>query len=163
MITIELWQDDHPRWPALSAYVVALENNVYAMSDDDPVPFFAAVALDGERQFVGYHVCLVQPIGPEMYVPTITDRDGQPLLEAKVRALRVEETYRSQGIGTRLQQATLAHATKIGCFQMRSRSAIDKVENYSIKIKLGFAGHPDRRTRKDGSYKYGVYWVKRLG
>lgn len=162
MIAIEWWSDKHSRWAELVAFVNAHETSAYVFHlDKDIAPFCAAVALAGD-EIVGYHVILVQPIGPEMDVPALTDRAGAILTEAKVRALLVLTAYRGQGVGTRLQETSLKEAQALGCFQMRSRSAIDKVENYQIKIKLGFACHPARRTFKDGTFADGVYWVKRL-
>ena len=161
MVLIEWWHETHCRWPELVSFVNERETSAYIFHDEDAAPFYAAVALAADA-IVGYHVILVQPIGPEMDVPPLTDRAGTILAEAKVRALRVNDAYRGQGIGTRLQETSLKEAQALGCFQMRSRSAIDKVENYQIKIKLGFACHPSRRTFKDGTFADGVYWVKRL-
>lgn len=159
-ITIQSWDEAHPRWQDLFTHVTTRENNIHTMTDDAPVPFYAAVALD-QDQIIGYHVFLIQPIGPEMDVRIIT-HNGTLLQEAKIRTLRVEDAYQNQGIGTRLQQQTLKMAADLGCWQMRSRSAIDRAHNYRIKIKLGFAAHPHLRTYKDGTKKEGVYWVKRL-
>ena len=161
MITIEVWAENHVRWSDLTTFVSERESSPYVLKDDDPVPFFASVALNGDEP-VGYHIFLLQPLGPEMGVQEIQDQDGNVLQEAKVRALWVEPAYRNRGIGTRLQQATLEKAKEIGAFQLRSRSALDRVENYAIKIKLGFAAHPDLRTLRDGTTEAGVYWVKRI-
>lgn len=161
-VEIELWNEDHPRWEELRRYVTAREASPYVMLDDDEPPFFAAVALNVTSSIVGYHICLVQPIGPEMGVSTIASRDGKMLTEIKVRALRVEPAWQNRGIGTRLQLATLEEGKSRGGFQMRSRSGLESVENYHIKMKLGFACHPAVRVLGGGSKEEGVYWVKRL-
>ena len=161
MITIDVWAENHERWGDLATFVLERETSPYVLKDDDPVPFFASVALNGS-DLVGYHIFLLQPLGPEMGVPEIKDRNGTVLQEAKVRALWVEPAFRNRGIGTKLQEATLQKAEAIGAFQVRSRSGLDRVENYAIKIKLGFAAHPDLRTLRDGTTETGVYWVKRV-
>lgn len=161
MITIEVWAENHPRWEEMATFVTERESSPYILKDDDPVPFFASVALNGE-EIVGYHIFLLQPLGPEMGVSEIRAQDGVVLQEAKVRGLWVEPDFRNQGLGTRLQEATLEKAKGLGAFQVRSRSALDRVENYAIKIKLGFAAHPDLRRFRDGREEQGVYWVKRV-
>lgn len=119
--------------------------------------FLAAVV--GEI-YVGVLIFVVQPLGPEMDVPVICNTEGRPLKEAKVRAFYVDPAYRNQGIGTGLQKALLSQAQHLGCYQVRSRSELDKAANYAIKLKLGFAIHPAVRTFKDGRTSAGVYWVK---
>ncbi|MEM8863392.1 MAG: GNAT family N-acetyltransferase, partial [Chloroflexota bacterium] len=159
---IEFWEEKHPHWEKLKALSASLGDSKYVFIDDDPVPFYAAVALNEDNDIIGYHVFLVQPIGPEMGTSEIKDRHGNTLTEAKIRALHVLEPFRNQGIGTKLQLLTLEKGAELGAFQVRSRSNISKVENYVIKIKLGFACHPDLRTYKDGTTADGVYWVKRI-
>lgn len=162
-IEIEIWDESHARWEALRSLVTDREASPYVMLDDDEtLPFFAGVALTLTEEIVGYHVCLVQPIGPEMGISPVADRWGNLLRETKVRGLRVEEAWRGRGLGTQLQLATLEESARRGCFQMRSRSNVKCVENYHIKMKLGFACHPDVRTLGDGSKAEGVYWVKRV-
>lgn len=159
---IEFWEEDHPRWHELKALSASLGDSKYVFIDDDPVPFFASIALSEDNAIIGYHVFLIQPIGPEMGTSEIKDRYGSVLTEAKIRGLHVLEPFRNQGIGTKLQTLTLEKAAKLGAFQVRSRSELDKVENYAIKIKLGFSCHPDLRRFKDGTTEEGVYWVKRV-
>lgn len=161
-IKIEMWDEAHPRWDELKRYVAENEPSPYAMRDDDEtLHFYAGIAQTEAGQLVGYHVFLVQPIGPEMDVPALKNGSGNVLTEAKIRVLFVEEFLRGQGIGTRLQEATLRFAGQLGCFQMRSRSSLDKVANYRIKMRLGFACHPAARTLSNGDVDLGVYWVKR--
>lgn len=160
---IEIWEEGHAAWESLRTFVTEREASPYVMVDDDEnAPFFAAVAFSDQGEMIGYHICLVQPIGPEMEVSPIAMRDGTMLKEAKVRGLRVEKGWQNRGVGTALQLATLKEATRRNCFQMRSRSSLDCRENYHIKIKLGFACHPAIRRIGGGAKEEGVYWVKRL-
>lgn len=161
-ISYELWEEQHPRWDELKTLSADLGDSKYVFIDDDPVPFFASIALNSDQSIIGYHVFLIQPIGPEMGTSEIKDRHGNTLAEAKIRGLHVLEPYRNRGIGTQLQLLTLKKAAELGAFQVRSRSELSKVENYAIKIKLGFACHPDLRTFRDGSTEEGVYWVKQV-
>ncbi|MFK7802705.1 MAG: GNAT family N-acetyltransferase [Anaerolineae bacterium] len=162
-VQIESWSTGHNRWQELWSYICEHEPFPAEFVDNEATnSYFASIALAPDDKLIGYHLLRVQPIGPEMDMPEIKDQNDNVLQEAKVRALRVDESWRNQGIGTRLQEATLAKAAELGCFQMRSRSSLDRVENYAIKIKLGFACHPANRTFKDGTVEAGVYWVKRM-
>ena len=96
-----------------------------------------------------------------MDCPILTDRNGNELTEAKIRAFHVDALHRNRGIGTALQRLVLAMARDLGCFQVRSRSATSRDANYAIKIKLGYACHPAIRTLRSGD-ETGVYWVKRV-
>ncbi|MEM9776736.1 MAG: GNAT family N-acetyltransferase [Chloroflexota bacterium] len=159
---IEFWEENHPRWPELKELSASLGDSKYVFIDDDPVPFFASIALDKDHNLIGYHVFLIQPIGPEMYTSPVSDRNGNTLYEAKIRGLHVLKPWRNQGIGTKLQELILQKAGELDLFQVRSFSARSRVENYAVKMKLGFACHPELRTLKDGSTYEGVYWVKRV-
>lgn len=162
-INITTWTPQHPRWQELWSYIIKHEPFPAQGIDAQFVEsYFCSVALSPQNKTIGYHICRIQPIGPDMDVPEIRTRNGDVLHEAKVRALRVEDAWRNQGIGTKLQEMTLQTAAERGCFQVRSRSSLDRVENYAIKIKLGFACHPAHRTFRDGKVEAGVYWVKRV-
>ena len=161
-LSIELWSWDEPRfeeWEALAeesdlTYIVALsrQQNIEANTH------FLAALLDG--RLVGLLLFIVQPIGPEMGMPIVTDREGNPLTEAKIRAFHVLESFRNRGVGLALQEKVLAMAPQFGCYQVRSRSELDKGANYTIKRKLKFAMHPAYRVFDAESKSAGVYWVK---
>lgn len=160
---IDCWTPEHHRWSELWHYIIKHEPFPAEFTDKQTAKrFFCSVALTSQNKNIGYHICRIQPIGPEMDVSELKDKSGNVLFEAKVRALHVEESWRNQGIGTKLQEMTLKKAAELGCFQVRSRSSLDRVENYAIKIKLGFACHPAYRTFRDGTTEAGVYWVKRV-
>jgi GNAT superfamily N-acetyltransferase len=113
-------------------------------------------------EIAGTLIFIQQPIGPEMDVPVICDSGGTPLLEAKIRSFYIRESFRNRGIGTQLQREALHLAAETGCYQVRSRSELDKAANYAVKLKLGFAMHPAERIFQDGRRSPGVYWVKRV-
>ena len=161
-VALEFWNEDHPRWDKLKALSAKLGDSRYVFYDEDPYPFYACVALTGENQIIGYHVFLIQPIGPEMETSELTDRNGATLMEAKIRGLNVLKPWRNRGIGTSLQALTLEKAAELQVFQVRSYSDRSRVENYTVKFKLGFGYHPTLRRYKDGTTVEGVYWVKRV-
>lgn len=159
--TIEKWAPNHPRWTHLVAF--AKEKDLFANIIDSPELIAEShyfIALHN-NQIIGFIMCLVQPIGPEMDVPELVDQHGRTVTEAKIRAFFVEERFRNQGIGTALQKCILDLAPKLGCFQVRSRSEMSKKANYAIKFKLGFAAHPAVRKMRSGDSP-GVYWVKNV-
>ena len=160
--SLEFWDPSHIRWNELKELAQHLGDSPYTFFDEELTSFYACVAISLTDEIIGYHSLLVQPIGPEMGIAEVQDRHGNTLQEVKIRGLRVLEAWRNRGIGTELQKLTLQKAAELGVFQVRSRSGRGKVENYSIKINLGFACHPDLRTFRDGSTAEGVYWVKRV-
>ena len=157
---IAKWSPDHPRWPEWERLAHEL-NLVRAIIDPETlaedVHFLAALVDDA---LVGLLMFLVQPIGPEMEVPIVKDAAGKPLTEAKIRAFHVLPDFRNRGLGTALQREVLRLAPLLHCYQVRSRSELDKQANYAIKLKLGFAMHPALRVFRDGTQSPGVYWVR---
>jgi GNAT superfamily N-acetyltransferase len=92
----------------------------------------------------------------------LTGAAGEPLSEAFVQSFGVEEPQRRRGIGRALQQAALAQAHALGCWQLRSWSSADRDANYALKISLGFAVVPALYPLPGGAPISGVYFVKRL-
>ena len=80
------------------------------------------------------------------------------LYEAKINAFAVHSNYRGQGHGTSLQLHVIEHARSQSCYQVASYSTYDKVENYAIKLKLGFCCQPE--VQSDGTR--GCYFLMRL-
>jgi GNAT superfamily N-acetyltransferase len=95
---------------------------------------------------VGFLRYLVQWIGADCGRPPIL-RNGQRLREGYVEAFGVAPSARRQGIGEALQ----LHAMD----QCRSRSPVTSVENYALKLKMGYVVHP---SEQNDSY----YFVLRL-
>ena len=73
----------------------------------------------------------------------------------------VEAPQRCRGLGRALQEAALEWTRERGCLQMRSWSSIDKPENYTLKLSLGFAMLPAVHDAASGYPVSGVYFVKR--
>lgn len=159
--SISEWTQTHPRWPELVTYIKAQKLERAVIDEYGLVPTAHFLVATQEEQLVGFLMFLVQPIGPEMGCPILTDHNGVALTEAKIRAFYVTEAYRRQGIGTALQKEVLRRAGALDCYQVRSRSEFSRQANYAIKLKLGFVAHPAIRHLKSGD-EYGVYWIKRV-
>jgi GNAT superfamily N-acetyltransferase len=86
--------------------------------------------------------------------------DGEILTETYVQTFHVDEDYRRRGIGEQLQRKGLAHTQKLGCYQMRSWSSLNRDANYQLKLKLGFAAHPAVHQAESGLLVSGIYFVK---
>ncbi|MCY4113012.1 MAG: GNAT family N-acetyltransferase [Chloroflexi bacterium] len=112
------------------------------------------VAVTANR-VVGFLRFVVQEIGPDSDRPSLTLR-GEPMREAYVLAFAVADDQRRRGVGTALQNELIERATTLGCFQVRSRSAGDRVANHALKLSLGFGVHPTKDTDQ------GVFFVLRL-
>ncbi len=95
-----------------------------------------------KEQLVGYIRYCIQAIGLEQKTPPLLFK-GQVLTEAKINAFAVHQDFRNQKIGQKLQQQVIQDAKKNGCSQIASYSTYDKVENYTIKLKLGFCVQPE--------------------
>ena len=102
------------------------------------------VAVTADR-VVGFLRFVVQEIGPDADRPSLTLR-GEPMREAYVLAFGVAEDYRRHGIGAALQHELIEQATTLACFQVRSRSAGDRLANHELKLSLGFGVHPTKAT-----------------
>jgi GNAT superfamily N-acetyltransferase len=106
-------------------------------------------------QCVGFLRFLIQVIGRDQHRPPILDAVGQPLREGYVEAFGVLPLYRRQGIGQALQEHAIAYCRNQHCYQIRSRSPVTSVENYALKLKMGYAVHP---SHENDSY----YFIKTL-
>lgn len=104
---------------------------------------------------VGFLRLLIQVIGRDQQRPSILDATGQPLREGYVEAFGVLVPYRRQGIGQALQEHAIASCREHNCYQIRSRSPVTSVENYALKLKMGYAIHP---SNENDSY----YFIKTL-
>jgi GNAT superfamily N-acetyltransferase len=111
------------------------------------------VALDGES-LAGFLRFVTQQIGPPDVCPPLL-MNGEPLIEAKILAFGVPESYRRRGIGTRLQRAAIDLARELGCYQLRSWSLAHYTANHALKLKLGFAAQPEQRANG----QQGFYFV----
>lgn len=150
---ISLWTPEHPRWAELLGVVEAEGQSgwLHARHDFHLSSHVLVVATDAIAGFLRF---VIQPLGPPDGCPVLT-LAGTPLTEAKILAFGVPERFRRQGIGSALQLQAIAAARELGCYQLRSYSAINHPENYALKLKLGFAAFPE--VRANG--QQGVYFV----
>lgn len=95
-----------------------------------------------KNKLVGCIRYCIQPIGKEQNIPPIM-QNGVKLKEAKINVFAVDKSYRNQGIGKRLQLKVIEDAKINNCNQIASYSTFDKVENYSVKLGLGFCIQPE--------------------
>lgn len=84
----------------------------------------------------------IQDIGYEQKTPPIQHK-GKTLSEAKINAFAVKQQHRNKGIGKQLQLKVIEDAKNKGCSQLSSYSTYDKVENYTVKVNLGFCIQPE--------------------
>jgi len=98
-----------------------------------------------------------QKIGIEQKCEPI-QLNGVYLFEAKINAFAVHPDYRNQGNGKSLQKHVIEHATRQNCYQLVSYSTYDKIENYAVKLQLGFCCQPE--TQENGTK--GCYFLMRL-
>lgn len=110
-------------------------------------------ALDVEH-VEGFLLLLVQVIGGEEGRPPIM-RNDRPLMEGYVNAFGVDPVRRRRGIGRALQEAAIRHCEAAGCYQIRSRSPVTAVENYALKLAMGYTIQP---SNENDSY----YFIKRI-
>lgn len=94
------------------------------------------------EQLLGVIRYCIQEIGFEQKTPKLQYK-GTTLTEAKINAFAVETAYRNRGIGKQLQLKVIEDAKQNGCSQLASYSTFDKVENYAVKIELGFCAQPE--------------------
>ncbi len=121
-------------------YDHAREQHVFAHIDDNRVD--------------GFLLLLVQVIGNEEGRSPIL-RDGQPLIEGYVNAFGVHPDQRRRGIGRALQEAAIRHCRTKGCYQIRSRSPVTAIENYALKLAMGYTIQP---SNENDSY----YFIKQI-
>jgi GNAT superfamily N-acetyltransferase len=108
--------------------------------------------VDG--QWVGFLRLVIQVLGREHGRSPIVVA-GEALREGFVEAFGVVPEQRRQGIGQRLQARAIELCRERGCYQIRSRSPITSVENYALKLKMGYAIQP---SHENDSY----YFIKTL-
>ena len=101
-----------------------------------------------KNKLIGCIRYCIQQIGEEQNTPPII-KNGIKLKEAKINVFAVDKDYRNQGIGKKLQLKVIEDAKINNCSQVASYSTFDKIENYSVKLGLGFCVQPE--TQADGT------------
>lgn len=164
---IETFTTTHRLWPAYLAHLEQHQMRRWVINDQGQPnhdTYFLGCAA-GEV-VVGHLSLKRQPI----VIPAtawnnnqehpLLDATNAPRCEAFVQTFAVDEAQRRQGIGTALQRAGLALARELGCYQMRSWSSLDKLANYALKLKLGFAVHPAIFETGSGQRISGAYFIR---
>ena len=151
-IVIEEWDTHHPHWSQLQELINDLaQTDWVAFQADWHLRSHILVAIQSHR-VVGYLRYVVQPIGVEEDEPAVVF-DGQQLLEGKVIAFGVRVEDRRKGIGRQLQTRLIEDCRAKGCFQIRSHSGVESMENHALKLSMGFAMHVlVREHGKAGAY-----------
>lgn len=149
---IEEWTADHLDWLQLQSLIDDLAQTAWVAFHADWHLSSHMLVATRSRRVVGFLRYVVQPIGVAEDEPAVVF-DGQELLEGKVIAFGVRVADRRKGIGRRLQRRLIEDCKAQGCFQIRSHSGAENVENHALKLSLGYAMHPLVRGRgKDGAY-----------
>ncbi|MEM7362834.1 MAG: GNAT family N-acetyltransferase [Pseudomonadota bacterium] len=157
-ISIQDWQQPVDEWPALSALVKRLDQVRWVSNSyfDWHLDRHLYVATS-EDEPIGYILSIIQYIGDDERHDRV-ELDGQALKEAKILAFGVPPERRGQGIGRQLQLFAMEAAYEEGCYQFRSRSDGEAIENHILKKKMGFAIHPANR----GEDRTSVFFVMPL-
>ena len=153
-VTIAEWDRGHGRWPELMQLVAELGQSAWVSFAADFHRSSHLLVATHEQAVAGFLRFVVQEIGSDDGRPAVTFH-GRPLTEAKVLAFGVVPAYRRQGIGRALQLAAIDHATRLGCYQVRSHSSGYNTANHRLKLSLGFGVHPVVR----GDDTAGVYFI----
>ena len=144
-VSIEEWDESSPGWSKLAGMVEALGQTRWVFNSrfDWHLSRHIYVAIhDGEP--VGFILVIIQYIGDDEEHDRF-ELDGEALTEGKVLAFGVPPELRGKGIGRQLQIYGMERALEKGCYQFRSRSDGEAVENHLLKTKMGFAIHPANR------------------
>jgi len=167
---VEILTPDHPLWQSLTAHLHTCKQAREVLEEDDAPKdqdsIFLAVVVDGK--VVASLTLVKQPVTIPLTEwagqrdRQLRDEDGTPQYETFVQTFFVDEPHRRKGYGLALQQEALVQTTHLGCVQMRSWSSLDKTANYQLKLKLGFAFHPEVQQTASGLKVSGGYFVKRV-
>jgi GNAT superfamily N-acetyltransferase len=153
-VCIVEWQAHHARWRELLAAVATLGQSDWATAS---APFHRSSYLlvaEQAGELTGFLRLVIQEIGPELDRPPVKFGD-EVLTEAKILAFGVLPEFRGRGIGRMLQEAAIARASEVGCYQVRSHSSGTNAVNHRLKLSLGFGVHPIIR----GADTTGVYFI----
>lgn len=157
MYSIEQVSPGHPLWETAYHHLVHCDQWQWVSDGDrlrDGVVVLAAVT---EQRVVANLSLLIQPIA------NLGEATGSRamLLEGFVQTFHVDEGWRRRGVGRALQLAAIEASRRLGCYQMRSWSSVDKAANYWLKLGLGFAFCPAAEYH-GGRRIEGGYFVCRL-
>ena len=138
---------EHPEWQEYVEVIKGEGQERWAFSPDFERFSRNYVVAKQDGRVVGFLMYVIWKIGPNDrgHPPLIVD--GEPLIEAKIIAFGVKETYRRHGIGMALQEHVLRRAKSLGCYQVRSVSDGGHPANQRLKLAMGFAVEPMERDK----------------
>jgi GNAT superfamily N-acetyltransferase len=165
---VERVAPNDPLWTELLAHLDRVDQRRHAFGPDGaPHDGSHFLVVRAAERIVG-NIGLQEKLLSAPETPTsagvdliMRDAGGRPLRELYVQSFAVELDFRRRGFGRTLQLAALALASELGCHQLRSWSTVDKIENYALKLSLGFAADPAvYHSETTGQDYSGVYFVK---
>lgn len=157
MYTIEEWLPINPRWSEFAACVDSEGQTDWVFSEhfaQFPRTFLVALY---ENQVIGFLMFYLQPIGPESDCPPL-HQNGAWLIEAKIVGFGVRKAHRRQSVGQMLQAKAIQRARELGCYQLRSYSSSQNIANFQLKLRMGFAAVPVKRSEGEK----GMYFIMPL-
>lgn len=147
---------DHKIWNNLLELATTIDKTNRTWLTDYPdylISSHILVAITDKKP-LGFLRFSIQQIGVEENRPPIIF-NNQKLIEAKVLAFGVVKEFRNLGIGRALQIETMKLAKKLGCYQLRSKSAYPSEANYHLKISMNFGIQLHHKSES-------VYFIKAL-
>lgn len=144
--SMEEWSPENSLWQEL-VQVITEEKQASALdSFFEQFQRYFLVALN-EGNIVGFLMFVVWEIGPHDRGHEPVQLKGKILTEAKIIAFGVHKSHRREGIGRALQEHVLMRAKELDCYQVRSVSRNDRLENHQLKLSMGFAVEPMEREK----------------
>lgn len=163
---IETFTPEHPYWQTYVGHIHASGMRHQALHNEQAKPAMTYLGAWLEEKIIGHlslqYQILATPSSAWSNKTTITDNMNHSLYEMFVQTFYVEERYRRQGYGRALQLAAIEKCRALGCYQLRSWSALDKTANYALKISMGFAIQPAIAPSLDGREVSGVYFIMKV-
>lgn len=144
---IERWTSAHPRWSELMSLPDVEDLHLEEKVQEWHQGIYTLVALEDD-EIAGVLRFWTQVVGVDEDKPPFIV-EGAPAVEAKVVTFHVFDAFRRRGIGRRLTLEAAAWARKLGCYQLRSRSAYARRENHGLMAAMGLGISPGRN-RPDG-------------
>lgn len=153
-ITLCTVESDTEAFAALLQATDALNQTKYLLSTQIYYNESILIAAFNGTDCIGFLRLVIQTIGSDQGRPPIL-HENLPLQEGYVEAFGVLPEYRRQGIGQQMQEYAISLCRAYPCYQIRSRSPLTSIENYALKLKMGYAIHP---SNENDSY----YFIKVL-
>ncbi len=162
---VERFSVEHPFWDSYLSHLDHMDMARWVLDVDGcakpDITFLGAIVDEAVAGHITLKVQDVRVPNPHHNeAQTIPGPDGKPLRETFVYTFAVDANHRRQGHGRALQTAAIALTKAMGCYQIRSWTALDTPVNYATMIALGYAVHPALSTTEHGRAVGGVYFIK---